>query len=113
MPGQSGNLAGRPKGDGVVRRLILEALRKNRKAAFKAIEARLRSPKYVQDVLELLAKLEGELSKDAQEGARQGVDVIVIRGEGAIDPAEFRRNAMARMAREAMAGRGDVAPQRR
>src|SRR5215467_9465068 len=71
MPGQSGNLAGRPKGDGVVRRLILEALRKNRKAAFKAIEARLRSPKYVQDVLELLAKLEGELSKDAQEGARQ------------------------------------------
>jgi len=54
-------------------------------------------------MVERSAKLGGELNKDAQVGARQGVDVIVIRGEGAIDPAEFRRATEARMAREAAA----------
>jgi hypothetical protein len=46
---------------------------------------------------ELLAKLEGELGKEGADGAR-GISVIVIRGHGAIDPAEFRRRADMRMA---------------
>lgn len=65
-----------------------------------ALARRWGNPKHVQDMVELLAKLEGELSKDSQEGARSGVAVIVIRGEGAIDPAEFRRAVDARMALE-------------
>lgn len=41
-------------------------------------------------------------SKDGpQDGVRQGVAVIIIRGDGAITPEEFRRNADARMALEA------------
>lgn len=58
-------------------------------------------------MVELYAKLEGELSKDTQEGACQGVDVIFIRGDRAPTPEEFRRNADARMAREALARQED------
>jgi hypothetical protein len=50
-------------------------------------------------VLELLARLQGEFAKETPDGAR-GISVIVIRGEGAISPAEFRRSAEARMALE-------------
>jgi len=84
----------------VVRKLILEAFRQSRAKALQAIRRRLENPKYVQEVLELLARLEGELGREAADGPR-GVSVIVIRGEGAISPKEFRRNAEARMALEA------------
>jgi hypothetical protein len=99
-PGISGNYSGRPAGDGIVRKLILEAFRQSRAKALEAIRRRLENPKYVQDVLELLARLEGELGKENTDEAR-GISVIVIRGEGAISPEEFRRNAEARMAIEA------------
>jgi hypothetical protein len=99
-PGTSGNYSGRPAGDGLVRKLILAAFTQNRPKALEAIRRRLENPKYVQDVLELLARLEGELGKEAPDGAR-GISMIVIRGEGAISPEEFRRNAEARMALEA------------
>jgi len=99
-PGISGNYSGRPAGDGLVRKLILEAFRQSRAKALEAIRRRLENPKHVQDVLELLARLEGELGKEMTDGAR-GISVIVIRGEGAISPEEFRRNAEARMALEA------------
>ena len=98
-PGISGNYSGRPAGDGIVRKLIL-AFRQSRARALEAIRRRLESPKYVQDVLELLARLEGELGKENTDEVR-GISVIVIRGEGAISPEEFRRNAEARMALEA------------
>jgi hypothetical protein len=101
-PGISGNYSGRPAGDGVVRKLILEAFRQSRTKALQAIRRRLENPKYVQDVLELLARLEGELGKDAADGDR-GVSIIVIRGDGAISPEQFRRSAEARMALEAPA----------
>ena len=48
--------SGRPAGDGVVRKLILEASRHSRAQALEAIRSRLESAKYVQDVLELLAR---------------------------------------------------------
>ena len=51
-------------------------------------------------MVELLAKLGGELSKEVTDGDRR-VSVIVIRGDGAISPEEFRRSADARMALEA------------
>jgi hypothetical protein len=86
----------------LVRKLIREAFKKNRADALRAISIRLKSPKTVQEVLELLARLEGELHKDGVAGA-SGISVIVIRGEGAIDPAEFRRRADARMVLEAQA----------
>jgi hypothetical protein len=103
LPGRSGNAKGRPVGDARMRGLMAESFRLSRKEAVRALRARWSSTKYVQDMVELYAKLEGELSKDAQEGARQGVDVIVVRGENAITPEEFRGNAEARMAREALA----------
>ena len=99
-PGTSGNYSGRPAGDGLVRKLILEAFMQNRPKALEAIRRRLEDPRYVQDVLELLARLQGELSKETTDRDR-GVSVIVIRGERAISPEEFRRNAEARMALEA------------
>jgi hypothetical protein len=70
-----------------------------------ALARRWGSPKHVQDMVELLAKLEGEMRKDGADGSR-GVSVIAIRGEWAIDPAEFRRNADARIALEARATEG-------
>jgi hypothetical protein len=48
--------SGRPAGDGVVRKLILEPFRQSRAQALEAIRSRLESAKYVQDVLELLAR---------------------------------------------------------
>jgi hypothetical protein len=81
----------------VVRKLILEAFRQSRTKALEAIRRRLENPKYVQEVLELLARLEGELNREGRAEADRGVSVIVIRGEGAISPEEFRRNAEARM----------------
>jgi len=86
----------------VVRKLILEAFSQSRAKAMEAIWRRLESPKYVQDVLELLARFQGELSKESAEGVR-GVSVIAIRGDGAISREEFREAADARMALEARA----------
>ena len=95
--GISGNWNGRPQGDRRVRGIILEALNLSRPKAVEAIRRRLESVKHVQDVLELLAKLEGELSKDAGEGAR-GISVLVLNNTGAqpLDPETFRAAAMQR-----------------
>lgn len=104
LPGRSGNAAGRPAGDARMRGLMNETLRLSRKDAVAALRRRWASPRYVQDMVELLARLEGELNKDGADGSR-GVSVIVIRGEGAISPAEFRRRADARMALEVAVSR--------
>ena len=80
-----------------MRGIILEALNLSRRKAVEAMRRRLESVKYVQDVLELLAKLEGELSKDAADGSR-GVGMIVLHNTGAqpLDPETFRAAAMRR-----------------
>jgi hypothetical protein len=100
LPGRSGNAAGQPAGDARMRGLMNEALRLSRKDAIEALRRRWASPRYVQDMVELLARLEGELNKDGADDGARGISVIVIRGDGAIDPAEFRRRADARMALE-------------
>jgi hypothetical protein len=52
------------------------------------------SPRYVQDMWELLAKLEGELTKEAGEGAR-GISVLILNNGGAtpLDPEVIREAA--------------------
>ena len=90
-PGQSGNPAGRPQGDHIVRGIIAEALSLSRPKAVEMMRRRLENIKYVQDVLELYAKLEGELSKDADGGGR-GIAVLVLNnmGDRPLDPETFR-----------------------
>jgi hypothetical protein len=58
---------------------------------------RLESVKYVQDVLELLAKLEGEMSKDAADNPNR-ISVILLNNQGdqPLDPETFRAAAMRR-----------------
>ena len=94
------NLAGRPQGDARIRRLLNKSLNLSEKEALAAFRRRWASTRYCQDMAELLAKLEGELNREGADGAR-GISVIVIRGDGAISPEEFRRSAEARMALEA------------
>jgi hypothetical protein len=59
-----------------------------------AMARRWASTRHVQDVWELLAKLEGELSTDAGEKPR-GVEVILLNNQGAqpLDPEVFREAA--------------------
>jgi len=95
--GVSGNPSGRPKGDGLVRELLLEAFQNSRAGALEALERRFKSPKTVQETIELLAKLEGELGKDVA-GDTSRIAVIVIQGEGAIDPDELRARVLAQRA---------------
>jgi len=101
QPGVSGNYSGRPAGDGLVRKLILEAFKQSRGKALEAIRRRLENPKTVQDVLELLARLEGELARDVTPGAR-GVRVIVLNNQGdrPLDPETFRAYALRRVVTE-------------
>jgi hypothetical protein len=66
----------------------------NEKEAMAAMGRRWASAKYVQDMWELLAKLEGELRKDAAGNAR-GVSLIILnnQGRGRLDPEIFREAA--------------------
>ena len=93
-PGQSGNLAGRPQGDGLMRKRLMKSFLANEKQAMAAMARRWASTRYVQDMWELLAKLEGELRKDAAEDAR-GVSLIILnnQGRGRLDPEVFREAA--------------------
>ena len=93
-PGVSGNLSGRPQGDGLMRKRLMKSFLANEKAAMAAMARRWASTRYVQDMWELLAKLEGELSKDASEHAR-GIQVLILNNKGAhpLDPEVFREAA--------------------
>ena len=93
-PGQSGNLAGRPQGDGLMRKRLMKSFLANETQAMAAMARRWGSVKHVQDMWELLAKLEGEMTKDSAEGAR-GVSVIILANQGPspLDPETFRAAA--------------------
>jgi hypothetical protein len=69
----------------------MQSFKANQKQALAAMARRWGNPRYVQDMWELLAKLEGELSKEAAEGPR-GVSVIILKNDGALplDPETFR-----------------------
>lgn len=62
-----------------------------------AMARRWASTRHVQDMWELLADLEEELSKNAGEGAR-GISVLVLNNTGAepLDPETFPAAAMRR-----------------
>jgi len=77
-----------------MRGLMAESFDLSRKDALAAMRRRWGSTRHVQDMVELFAKLEGELTKEAGEGAR-GVTVILLNNQGAhpLDPEVFREAA--------------------
>jgi hypothetical protein len=77
-----------------MRGLMAESFNLSRKDALAAMRRRWGSTRHVQDMVELFAKLEGELTKEAGEGAR-GVTVILLINQGAhpLDPEVFREAA--------------------
>jgi predicted hydrolase (HD superfamily) len=85
-----------------MRKRLMKSFLANEKAAMAAMARRWGSTKYVQDMWELLAKLEGEMTKEAGEGAR-GISVIILQNNGAspLDPEVFREAAR----RKALEGR--------
>ena len=97
-PGASGNPSGRPAGDSLMRKRLLTSFLANEPQAMAAMARRWASTRYVQDMWELLAKLEGELRKDAAETAR-GVSLIILnnQGRGRLDPEVFRDAARRRV----------------
>jgi hypothetical protein len=93
LPGHSGNPGGRP-GEAVMRRRLRQSFEENEAQAMAAMARRWASTRHVQDMWELLAKLEGELRKDATENPR-GVGLIILnnQGRGRLDPEVFREAA--------------------
>jgi hypothetical protein len=81
-----------------MRRRLRQSFEENETQAMAAMARRWTSTRYVQDMWELLAKLEGELSKDAGEKPR-GVEVIFLNNQGAhpLDPEVFRQAAQRKM----------------
>jgi len=106
--GISANPGGRPKGQALVRTLIREAFKRRRKDVLATLERMLTNQKYALDVLSLLAKLEGELSKDAA-AAGGGVQVILLNNTGPhpLDPEVFRAAATKRVLLERNGREGD------
>jgi hypothetical protein len=77
-----------------MRRRLRQSFEENEAQAMAAMARRWASTRHVQDMWELLAKLEGEMTKDAAEGAR-GVGLIILnnQGRGRLDPEVFREAA--------------------
>jgi hypothetical protein len=65
-----------------MRGLMAESFNLSRKEALAAMRRRWGSTRHVQDMVELYAKLEGEMTKEAGEGAR-GISVIILQNNGA------------------------------
>ena len=78
-PGISGNLSGRPQGDALMRKLLDESFRLSRREAIAALHRRWASTCHVQAMLEIKARLDGEVSKDATQGA--AVSVCLYSGQ--------------------------------
>jgi hypothetical protein len=85
-----------------MRRRLRQSFEENEAQAMAAMARRWASTRHVQDMWELLAKLEGELSKDAGENAhRVGVIVLNNTGKRPLGPEIFREAAR----RKALEGR--------
>ena len=111
LPGRSGNAGGRPGGDGLMRKRLLESFQQNEAAAMAAMARRWGNPRSVQDMWELLAKLEGELGKDVANGEARGIQVILVTTDGVhrLDPDAFRAAAAKRITGPAVNGPGESA----
>jgi hypothetical protein len=77
-----------------MRTLLNESFRLSRKEAIAALRRRWASTRYVQDMVEIKARLDGELSRDATQGGR-GVSLITLNNTGKrpLDPEIFREAA--------------------
>jgi hypothetical protein len=77
-----------------MRRCLRKSFEENEAQAMAALARRWGSTKHVQDMVELLAKLEGEMTKETGDGAR-GVQIILLNNRGAhpLDPEVFREAA--------------------
>lgn len=90
---------GRPRGSkdrvprGLVRELVLAAVSKGRHEALKALRRNLKDPRRVLQVLELAARLNGELGMGSQQSGQRPVTMMF---RTSLDPEEFRRRALAR-----------------
>jgi hypothetical protein len=84
-----------------MRGLMAESFNLSRKEALAAMRRRWGSTRHVQDMVELFAKLEGELTKEAGEEAR-GVQIILLNNQGAspLDPEVFREAARRKVLEE-------------
>jgi hypothetical protein len=89
-----------------MRKRLLESFQQNEAAA---MARRWGNPRYVQDMWELLAKLEGELGKDVANGEARGIQVIQVTTDGVhrLDPDAFRAAAAKR---PAVNGPGEPSP---
>ena len=86
----------------------MQSFKANQKEALAAMARRWGNPRYVQDMWELLAKLEGELSKDAA-ATGGGVQVILLNNTGPypFDPEVFRAAAAKRLPPASANGHGE------
>lgn len=84
-----------------MRRRLRQSFEENEAQAMAAMARRWASTRHVQDMWELLARLEGELRKDAAENPR-GVSLIILnnQGRGRLDPEVFREAARRKVLEE-------------
>jgi hypothetical protein len=94
-----------------MRKRLLESFQQNEAAAMAAMARRWGNPRTVQDMWELLAKLEGELGKDVANGEARGIQVILVTTDGVhrLDPDAFRATAAKRITGPAVNGPGESA----
>jgi hypothetical protein len=80
-----------------MRRLLDESFRLSRKEAIAALRRRWASTRYVQDMLEIKARLDGELTKDGTEATR-GIRLLILNNQGGqrLDPEAFREAVLKR-----------------
>ena len=67
-----------------MRKLLDESFKLSRNEAIAALRRRWASTRYVQDMLEIKARLDGELTKDGA-GAGQGFQLLILRQAQAQD----------------------------
>jgi hypothetical protein len=76
-----------------MRRRLRQSFEENEAQAMAAMARRWASTRHVQDMWELLAKLEGELTKGAAATGRVSVIVLNNTGQRALSPEIFREAA--------------------
>lgn len=91
-----------------MRRLMLKTLAMSKREAIAALCRRWKSTQHVQGMVELLAKLEGEFTKDAGDGHRGIVIILDNQGSHPWTPRPFAsRCCGGRLRRGRGCGRGE------
>ena len=97
---------GRPKGSvnaPKVKQLVYRCLEECSDEAYEALKVRFKSTKSVQEALEFVAKLTGELKLNGGTNGNSGKVAVIFVGGGpnALTPEVFRAAAAARLAQGA------------